>query len=280
MRTIRRKNMYHFLRFPNFKRKAVTLSYDDASYNDEQLVDVMRKYGLKGTLNVDSSFLDQEGRLSVDTLKKWQEEGIIEIAVHGVKHHSLTEMDDVLAVREISEDRVSLEKSFGKIIKGMAYANGKYDDRVVNILERCGIDYARTTISTHWFDIPGDWLRMPTTCHHNDADLMKLAKAFVENKEEGYYWGIRPMLFYLWGHSFEFHNNQNWHVLEEFGAYVGGREDIWYATNGEIFEYVQAYNRLIWSAEATMIKNPSAIDVYIDYMGKKIVIKAGEIVHL
>ena len=44
------------------------------------------------------------------------------------------------------------------------------------------------------------------------------------------------MLFYLWGHSYEFdekHNN-NWEVIRAFAAYIGKRDEIFYATNGGV----------------------------------------------
>lgn len=39
---------------------------------------------------------------------------------------------------------------------------------------------------------------------------------------------------YVWGHSYEFDNHDNWDVIEKFCAYMGNRNDIWYATNLEI----------------------------------------------
>ena len=83
-------------------------------------------------------------------------------------------------------------------------------------------------------------------------------------------------MFYLWGHSFEFDNDNNWSVIEEFAQYIGNREEIWYATNGEIFEYLQACHRLEFSMDSSYIYNPSCIDVYIDYLDKKCMIRAGQ----
>ena len=59
-------------------------------------------------------------------------------------------------------------------------------------------------------------------------------------------------------------------------AFTLSYDDVWYATNGEIYDYVQAYNRLIWSVEMTFVHNPSAIDVYLDFKGKEVVVKAGK----
>ena len=97
---------------------------------------------------------------------------------------------------------------------------------------------------------------MPATCHHNDPQLMELAHKFVDMKT------VRPQLFYLWGHSYEFEGNDNWNVIEEFSEYMGGRDDIWYATNMEIYEYIDAYNKLVFSADAETIYNPTAKTVY------------------
>ena len=45
-----------------------------------------------------------------------------------------------------------------------------------------------------------------------------------------------PMLklFYVWGHCYEFDQNDNWDVMEHFLKKIAGYEDIWYATNNEI----------------------------------------------
>ena len=40
--------------FPGGKAKAFTLSYDDGVESDFRLADLMRKYGVKGTFNVNS----------------------------------------------------------------------------------------------------------------------------------------------------------------------------------------------------------------------------------
>ena len=88
------------------------------------------------------------------------------------------------------------------------------------------------------------------------------------------------ILFYLWGHSYEFDNDGNWQLIEDFCAFIGGREDVWYATNGEIYEYVQAYNSLQYSADGHLVKNPTSVDVYIHYFGKPYIIPAGKTVLL
>ncbi len=41
---------FQFMFFPEFRDKALTLSYDDGVRSDIRLVEIMKKHGLKGTL--------------------------------------------------------------------------------------------------------------------------------------------------------------------------------------------------------------------------------------
>ena len=271
-----------FLRFPDFKLKALTLSYDDGVIFDKKLIEIMSKYALKGTFNINSGLfaLDEGGRcLTQNEAVALYAQSDNEVAVHGVKHLPLTEVNSAQALGEILLDRQNLEKIFHKLVHGMAYSYGIYNDTVVEMVRSCGIDYARTVDDSEGFSLPTDWLRWKPTCHHRNPKLMDLAQAFLEEQKGGY-WRQTPKLFYLWGHSYEFADNNEWYIIEDFAKFVGNREDIWYATNGQIYDYVQAYRNLRFSAEGNFVYNPSVIDVYICYIGKNYCIPAGKMVDL
>ena len=275
-----------YIRFPQFKTKALTFSYDDGVRQDKRLIAIMQKYGLKGTFNINGGLFENKYE-GVETGRMTQQEALelyissnMEVAIHGYQHLSLSKVSSELAISDSITDRMLLEKLFKRVIKGMAYANGAYNDEVVDLLKKMGVHYARTTISTEKFDLPTDWMRLPTTCHHNNPKLMQLAKEFVEEEEHWYYWAKQLKLFYLWGHSYEFDNNNNWDVMEKFAEYMGKREDIWYATNGEIFDYLKATERLQFSADGSFVTNPSALDIYIDYIGKQCIIPVGKTVKI
>lgn len=267
--------MYSFLRFREWKYKAVTLSYDDGTIFDRKLIEILDKYGLKCTFNLNSELYANETggrRLTKDEATELYKNSPHEVAIHGAKHFSLAEVSSEVATRDVVVDRENIEKQFGRIIKGMAYANGSYNDTVVEILRNCGIKYARTTVATNKFDIPTDWLRLPTTCHHTAANLDELTDEFINIKG-----GNFPKLFYLWGHSYEFNDSDNWEIIENFAKKVGNRDDIWYATNGEVYDYVKAFECLEYSVDGKIIKNPTDTDVYLCYFGKNILIKAGTV---
>ena len=158
---------------------------------------------------------------------------------------------------------------FDTIVRGMAYPYGSFNEDVLKALECAGIAYSRTVHSTGDFDIPTDWLKLSATCHHSDPKLFKYCDEFLFNSFK------KPKLFYLWGHSYEFDDDNNWEVIEKFANKMGDKSDIWYATNIEIYNYVTAYNRLIFSVETHKVYNPNAIPIWFfcDYNNSKKIIK-------
>lgn len=50
-----------FMRFPQGRAKALTLSYDDGVEQDIRLIEIMGKHGLKGTFNLNSGLYAEEG---------------------------------------------------------------------------------------------------------------------------------------------------------------------------------------------------------------------------
>lgn len=48
-----------FMRFPGFKLKALTLSYDDGVRQDKRLIEIMQKHGLKGTFNINGGLFSE-----------------------------------------------------------------------------------------------------------------------------------------------------------------------------------------------------------------------------
>lgn len=272
------------MRFKDGKQKVITLSYDDAVVQDIRLIEIMNKYGLKGTFNVNSGMYLPEnstrekfyGRLKLSEARKLYTDSGHEVAVHAFNHPFLEKLDDSEIIYEITEDRRSIEEQYGVIARGMAYPYGTYSNKVISVLEKCKIAYARTTKSTLSFELPEDWLQLHPTCHHNNEKLDELITQFVETPN---LWGNAEM-FYLWGHSYEFDNNDNWDVIERFAEYAGGHEHIWYATNIEIYDYVKAYERLQTSFNKNIIHNPSSTDVWIEIKGAVYCVKSGETLRL
>lgn len=270
-----------FVRFPGGKAKALTLSYDDGVQQDIRLMEIMRSNGLKGTFNINSSLYSQEEavfpegqafrRMTLSQRKALYTQSGMEVAMHTLTHPFLDRLPANLCTYEVIQDRINLEREYDCIVRGFAYPYGTYNDTVVDVLKNCGVLYARTTESTGSFEIPEDWLRLPTTCHHKDPRLMELAEAFLKPNRRG-----KSDLFYLWGHSYEFELDDNWEVIEGFAEFLGNRDNIWYATNSEIFEYLSACRQLVFSVCSGKVYNPASTDIWFHTQGKDIYVKAGE----
>lgn len=251
------------MRFPGGRVKAFTMSYDDGVEQDVKLISIMRLHALKGTFNLNSGQFAQEGTVypkgqvhrrmtQAACLKAYTSYPGCEVAVHGSAHEFWDALPEGPRTLEIIRDREALEKVFDRLVCGAAYPYGTYNEQVIAALESCGIEYCRTVRSTHAFDLPERWLEWHPTCKHNDPALMELADNFLTNDRDR-----APLLFYLWGHSYEFEGADNWHVIEAFADRISGHADVWYATNIEIHDYAEAFRRLRFSAEGDRVFNPN-----------------------
>lgn len=269
------------MRFPGGRKKAVTLSYDDGVEQDQKLIEIMRRYGLKGTFNVNSGLCGKPAvvgrRLSMEDMVSLYPNAGMEVAVHSYTHPYLDLLPPALCAEEIRKDRAELEANFHTLIRGMAYPMGTYSEKTVQAAKMLGIAYARTTESTGGFGIPEEWLRLRPTCRHADPRLMELARGFVEDRIPAC---GKPQLFYLWGHSYEFDMQDNWSLIGEFAAAVGNREEIWYATNMEIYDCVEGFRNLQFSLAGDQVYNPSCKSVYLDDGDRQYCIGAGETIRI
>lgn len=146
--------------FPDAKRKALTLSYDDGVLQDRRLVQMMNQYGIRGTFNLNSRIL---GRVEEMTLfhktadistVTLQEIPVLyaehEIATHGAEHSALTGYGSA-GLLEVMDDRRVFEAVVPYLVRGHAYPFGLYDDTVCDMLKAAGIHYGRTVASTGEF---------------------------------------------------------------------------------------------------------------------------------
>lgn len=268
-----------YMRFPEGRSKALTFSYDDGVKADKHLLKIFEKYGLKGTFNLNSRLFDCEcwhGRMDeIETFETFKDCGQ-EIALHGARHVFLGKIPLAESVKEIADNRSYLEEKFGRIVRGMAYAYSGFNDDILRILKDLGVAYARTTRPTYSFKIPEHWLTLDPTCHHADGKLLELTDKFLSSSPEDDYKNREPWLFYVWGHSYEFDDNDNWKILENLGKSVAGRKDIWFATNIEIYDYVQAYKNLVFSIDGERVFNPSYMPVWMELRGKVYKIDGGK----
>ena len=260
--------MYRYLRFPNFLDKAVTFSYDDGTIHDERLVGIFNSYGLSCTFNLNSGMYGEGRRAERDKMISLLRGSRHEVAVHGQRHRTLTYLDEQALRAEVGEDKLMHESDYGMKVTGLAYPYGKQDERVKEILRSLGITYARAGGPSMSLAIQADRMAWQPTCHHTNGRLPELCdELFCDGRGEA-------GLLYVWGHSYEFEDRGNWELIENIAKRVGARDDVWYATNGEIDGYLRAYERLL--TDGKTVTNPTDRDLFLSVNGRKILLRPGE----
>lgn len=280
---------YRFPRFPGGKSKAVTFSYDDGVTHDIRLAQICNRFNIKCTFNLNAAWIANENgtyKMSSEEIQEHILDAGHEIAVHGNYHKALGLCSTVDGIKDVLDCRIALEQKFNRMVRGMAYAdtgitymtNGAEYSNIRRYLQDLGILYSRTLGGDNdLFRLPADWYAWMPTAHHKNPNIFNWIDAFLAlNPDEGYADRRYPRLFYLWGHSYEFNNDQNWDRLETICEKLGGHDDIWYATNMEIREYLQAYDSLVFSADTTKVYNPTLMTVCFIADGNPYTVEPGQ----
>jgi peptidoglycan/xylan/chitin deacetylase (PgdA/CDA1 family) len=269
--------------FPNGKRIAVTTSFDDGVVQDRRVVKAFNEWGLKGTFNLNSGTLLRNGKPSTESSGRIDACEVAElymgheVAVHTVTHPSLTKLDAAQIAMEVIDDRKALEDLVGYPVRGMAYPNGAYDKKVIDILRQTGIVYSRTTENSPRCFPTSEPLAWASTSHMLSKNPCPVNENFEKLYSNKNYSGV----FYIWGHTYEFDRaDADWSDLERIFKPLSGKPDVWYCTNIELFDYEEARNRIVIAANLKTAYNPSAITVTVKVDSKPIDLPPGKTVKI
>ncbi len=262
--------------WPEGKQLCITFSYDDGRYEDYCLVSLFNKYNLKSTFHLCCpewkdrfEFLKRDGAKYVEISDYAELYKGHEMSCHLAHHPFIYKLPKESLVTEIYRNKIFLENLCEYPVRGMSYPFGSTTDAAVNAFEATGMEYARTVGEEHGFCVPSDFMRWTPTCHHEQA--MELLPSFFDQA-----WFPRMKLLNIWGHSYEINSEEKWAYMEKLCGEVSNRDDVWYATNIEIVDYVNAMRRVRFTSEMTAAYNPSAIPVWIGVDGETVMIAPGE----
>ena len=225
------------------KKKAITFSFDDGVTQDIRLIEILNRYGLKATFNINSELLGKEGCIERngkavrhDKVQVCDVSRIYaghEVAAHTLTHPNLTRLSAEEVIRQVEEDRKNLSRLCGYEVVGMAYPCGgvNNDERVAEIIKNnTGIKYARTITSTHSFAGQDNLFRFNPSVYYIEENLEDVVESFLALETEA------PSLLYIWGHSYEMDAEYiSWEKFEKICARLAGRSEIFYGTNKKVF---------------------------------------------
>lgn len=269
-------------RFPKGKRIAVTTSFDDGDTCDRRIVAAFNEWGLKGTFNLNSGLLQRTGKPAVEKhggpgghvkLDACEVAALYrghEVAIHSVTHPWLERLSESEVVDEVLQDRKALEDLVGYPVRGMAYPFGTYSPKVIAILRSLGIVYSRTTENAAVCFPPAEPLAWASTAHQfaTGPTVPERFKSWLDNPRMS---GV----FYIWGHGFEFQNQERWDELETIFKPLAGHDEVWYCTNIELFDYEAARQRLVIAANRLTAYNPNGMPVWVNVDGRLFSIAPG-----
>ena len=272
-------NMKYQLLYKDFKRKAVTFSFDDGTFQDIEMVNMLNQLNLKATFNLNSALMNENGTFIIDdwlvnyrldlkiAMKIYKNH---EIAGHGLHHYDLCKLDEETLKKEILEDISNLSKSFQTKIDGFAYPYGSFNEKVIQILKQNNILYARSVQSSFNFLVPQNFYIYGGTCDISNPKLSSLIRKWnnYNSSELG--------LFYIWGHSYELDMFHEHEVVFDHLKMIANKEDCWYATNSEVFSYLTQAKKLTYIKKTKCLINHSNISLYLLINGKNVLLKKGE----
>lgn len=104
----------------NGKMKALTFSYDDGNMADGRLIEILDRYGMKGTFNINTAKLPKEGERvryprGEAMIEKYMWSEVVdaykghEIASHSLTHPHLERLDRATCRAEMVTDMINIE---------------------------------------------------------------------------------------------------------------------------------------------------------------------------
>lgn len=242
-------------------KKYFTLSFDDGLEQDKKIICILKEYGLQSTFNLNSGIFGQRqkiGRIGNMGMLEMPDRNSIkaklfhavnhhripedeieqvyhgfEVACHGFAHEALAKLDESGQDESIGRCVEKLQLVVGYPIVGHAYAFGSVNEQAQKCLAKHGIKYGRGTQSSNEFSFPANPLNFSPTNWMIDKNLFENADKFLAAKPiQG------DMLFYVWGHGYEFDfgtKGSSWERLKRFCEKMAGKDDIVYCSNRDVF---------------------------------------------
>ena len=200
-------------------RKIFLLSFDDGTVWDKRFVELLNKYGMKATFNLNSGLEDFvwyfEDRFPVrrqklaETVEQYRGH---EIASHTLTHPWLNSLTPPQLSREVGEDCAALKEIFGLEEIGFGVPFTACDEREIRIIRKYA-KYIRLSEGSDSFALPEDPFHIPIHGLYNDADIREKIARFAEND-------LPVSVFVLAGHSYEFEALGHWEYMEELLKHI------------------------------------------------------------
>lgn len=194
-------------------RKIFLLSFDDGTVQDARLVQLLNKYSIPATFNLNSGLEDfvweYEGKPVIrqhlaDTLEQYRGH---EIASHSLHHYRLETLPPPQLRREVEEDCNNLRSIFGVRELGFAVPFTVCGEREIRIIRKI-VRYIRLSEFADTYAPSADPYHIPIHGLYNEPDIREKIEAFARSD-------LPVSLFVMAGHSYELDMLNHWEYMEE-----------------------------------------------------------------
>ena len=200
-------------------RKIFLLSFDDGTIWDKRFVELLNRYGMKATFNLNSGLEDFvwefEDRLPVrrqklvETVEQYRGH---EVASHTLTHPWLNTLTPPQLSREVGEDCETIKAVFGLEEIGFGVPFTACDEREIRIIRKF-VRYIRLSAFVDSFALPADPYHIPIHGLYNDPDIREKITSFAQSD-------LNVSLFVMAGHSYEFEALDHWEYIEELLQFI------------------------------------------------------------
>ena len=199
--------------------KIFLLSFDDGTVYDKRFVQLLNKYGVKATFNLNSGLEDfvwlyedshpiRRQRLE-ETVELYRGH---EVASHTLHHHWLNTLTPPQLAREAGEDCETLKQIFGLEEIGFGVPFTACSEREIRIIRKF-TRYIRLSEMSEDYALPRDPYHIPIHGLYNDPDIREKIARFAQSE-------LPVSLFVMAGHSYELEVLDHWEYMEELLQYI------------------------------------------------------------
>lgn len=204
-------------------KRYLVLSFDDGPIQDKKFVELLNKYNIPATLNLNSGLEDfvwyYNNEIPIKRIKFIENLHLYdnhEIASHTINHPCLTNLDEQELIHQVGDDAEYLSKIFNREITSFAVPFTSCDEREIDIIKnKTCIKAIRLSKFTdkHDFSVPADNYHFMCNAYYNNPDIYEHILEFSKNT-------LDKSIFIIVGHSYEFDVLNEWDKIENLLKYI------------------------------------------------------------
>ena len=203
--------------------KYLVLSFDDGTIYDRKFIEILNKYNISATFNLNSGLenfvwyyknIHEIKRLTLSDDPHLYDNH--EIASHTLTHPFLTELSEEELINEVNQDVENLERVFNVKVVSLGTPFDRCTEREIEIIKKhTPIKYFRIPILKEKYDytLPSDPYHIGINALYGDKDIYERVKHFAESD-------VKDSIFVIAGHSYDFEMNNHWEYIEELIKYL------------------------------------------------------------